>query len=468
MNKLLYIAYLIIFLVPFSSRGLGILPRSAVLVFELMSGIIFLAAIVYGAYRKSFSVPPKYLFLFVVVCLHFLAGAIANSMDPAAVFAGIRSYMKYTPFFLLPLAYSFSDKEMAGQFKFLLAVALLQLPLVIIEFFGLHWEQDIVGGLFGIGSFMSIFMVGTISVLIAFYFRERINVKTFLIMAFLIFIPTTLNESKGTTVLLVVSLLTIMLGTKLKRSQIVMATSTLAIMLSAFVVIYNTYFHSVAGTEDLTSFITTDPSKGIIFYLYSGDSMKVNPDAVLEPQSSIPGALPEFTPEEFHSRRIDAIILPLRVMSSDPTKLVLGLGIGNASEQMSSKFFSGKYSFLQQFDVLGNALSRFLWEIGILGVFLYLLFFFFIYKDARSLAQSDGLPGIFALGWSGVVVIVIVSLPYKNIFISETLSALFWYFSGYVVAKSYELKMRNAVQARKWDTYVNSGTTVDPSSRPAP
>jgi len=440
MNKLPYVVFLIVFFIPFFTRGLNILPGPTVLLFELMSGLIFVIALFYFAYHKSFSVSPKYLILFLVVCLHFTVGAVANSMDPATVFAGIRSYLKYMPLFFLPLVYAYSDKEFTGQLKFLTTLALLQVPLVIIEFFILGWGPDIVGGTFWLGSYMSIFMVSTIVVLIAFYFRERIDGKSFLMLALLIFIPTTLNESKGTVILLTLGILVIMLAGNLKRSQIIMATSILVIMISSFTVIYNMYFTSYASTAGgFWSFFTTNPA-GIENYLYSGDSKEIDPDTILEPPSSLPGALSSLEEEKYRSRRIDSIILPLRALSNDPVKLLLGLGIGNTSKSASMRFFAGQYSFLEEGDVLGSALSGFIWEIGILGVFLYILFFGFIYRDAKYLAKTEGLPGAFALGWTGVVVVILISLPYKNIFLSETLSVLVWYLSGYIAAKSYVMK----------------------------
>ncbi len=151
------------------------------------------------------------------------------------------------------------------------------------------------------------------------------------------------------------------------------------------------------------------------------------------------GARPFFSAEEFKARRIDVMILPLRVLSEDPVRLLLGLGIGNASLSKVD-LFSGKYSFLDEYDIFGNLISRFLWEIGLLGLLLYLLFFTFIFRDARHLAQNCGFTGAFALGWAGVVGIVILTLPYKNIFVSEPLSVLFWYLSGCIAAKNYAMK----------------------------
>ena len=79
-------------------------------------------------------------------------------------------------------------------------------------------------------------------------------------------------------------------------------------------------------------------------------------------------------------------------------------------------------------------LSILVWETGVIGLFLFLLFFYFIYQDAKSLSRNDSFPGIVAVGWSGVVIIVVLSIPYKNIMVFNVIGFLFWYFSGYVMA----------------------------------
>lgn len=465
MSKIPYVVILIVFFIPFLARGLSLLPGASVLLFEAISGLTLLVSLVYCAYHKSLFLSLKYLFLFLLLCLLFVAGAVVNAVDPAVVFSGIRSYVKYVPLFVLPLVYPFVERQINGQLKFLIALGLLQLPLVIIEFGVLHWGQDIIGGTFGIGSFMSIFMASAITILAAFYFRGRISGRMFFVLSASFFIPTTLNESKGTLLLLLAGLLSIMMGANLKRAQLIVASVALIVMSSCFVLFYDMLFNSVQGTGGYISFFSTDdPNKGIIKYLFKGDSIKVDPDTVLEAPSTLPGALPSFDAQEFGARRIDSMILPLRALAHDPVKLLLGVGIGNASVS-KGRSFSGQYSFLEEYQIFGNALSRFLWEIGVLGVFLYLLFFGFIYRDARYLMQNKGLPGALAHGWSGVTVIVILSLLYKNIFVSETLSALFWYFSGYIAAKSYSLRMESQSYQTQRQYRVSHASSVRPIDR---
>lgn len=441
-----YLVFLATFFVPFLAGRVNVLPGPAILVFELVSGFIFLVSILYLAVHRSILVKPKYLVLFLIVCLHFTAGIILNSVDAAVVFSGIRGYLKYVPLFILPLVYPFSESQINGQLKFLVALGLLQFPFLIVEKYILHWENDLLAGTMGIGSIMSIYLICIMVVLAAFYFCKRISAMTFILLTFVLFIPTTLNETKSTVILIVVGMLVVILGSGLKKTQIIAGMGVVAAMLAIFIVVYSYEFGSQRATsgKGLYSFIM-EPDTGIIHYLYSGDSEQIDTKNLLEPPSSVVGAITSleaqrFDDNLFRARRLDSIILPIRTLSGDPIKLLLGLGIGNASPSKIN-LFAGQYAFVGR-SLSSTAVSQFLWEIGIFGLILYLIFFYFIYRDARYLARSSSGNSALGLGWAGVVAIVVVTLPYKNIFYFDTICSLFWYLSGYIVAERCKMDLK--------------------------
>lgn len=437
MSKLPYAVFLVVFFIPFLTSVLSILPRSLNLIFELISGLILLAAFSYGAFHKTFNINIKYLILFIFLCGHFLAGALVNSVDAGTFFSGLRNYLKYMPLFFLPLVYQFTDQEIKEQMKFLIALALLQFPIVIVQKYILGWGPDPLAGTLVIGSIMSIYLVSCVVILSGLYFRERISGKTFLMLSLLCFVPTTLNETKGSIILMIVALLVVMIGTGLKKSHLIISTISMMVMSAIFIFVYNRTY-DVAGEEGLLNFFT-DVDRGVGFYLYSGDALNINPDDALESTSPIIGALPSLDIEEDRIRRLDAVVLPFRVLSDDPVKLFMGLGIGNASDS-SIHMLSGRYPYLAKLSKAMPALPLLIWEIGIVGLCIYLLFFFFIFMDSRYLAKTDGLSGPIALGWSGVVVLIVLSLPYKNFMIFNVLGALFWYFSGYIASEKFRIE----------------------------
>ena len=75
-----------------------------------------------------------------------------------------------------------------------------------------------------------------------------------------------------------------------------------------------------------------------------------------------------------------------------------------------------------------------------LGLALVLLTYYLIYRDALVTAASDDdVIGTLALAWAGVTVVITLATFYKSIMFSETISYLFWYFSGVVAAHRVRL-----------------------------
>lgn len=446
MNIIPYILFSSVFFLDFLSEDLGILPRQTTWFPELLSGFVLVAVIAHAAVKKSIAIHPKYVLLLVIFLMHLLAGIILNSVEPGTVFAGIRYYFKYAPFFLLPAVYSYSDREIRGQLKFLLALALIQFPVVIYQYFifddPLHTIQDpdLVSGTLQVGSILSIYLVSAISILLGFYIKQKIRPLHFFVLILLLFIPTTINETKGTLILLPISMIVIILTARVLREnakQLLPILAILPILFGAFLLVYNTYFAQGATRDRGLVAFFTDPERGIKHYLYSGDAETLDSASILRRGKTVVGERTDRDVGEGRIRRIDAAILPFRVLSTQPSKLLLGLGIGNVSESAIGRF-SGEYQDIQAMNATQIELAIMVWEIGIIGLLIFLLFFYFIYKDAKNLSRKNTLAGIVATGWTGIVVILVLSMPYKNIMAFNVIGFLFWYFSGYVVAKSIQ------------------------------
>ena len=444
MNIIPYILFSSVFFLDFLSEDLGILPRQTTWFPELLSGFVLVVVIAHAALKKSIVIHPKYVLLFVIFLMHLLAGIILNSVEPGTVFAGIRYYFKYAPFFLLPAVYNYSDREIRGQLKFLLALALIQFPVVIYQYFifddPLHTIQDpdLVSGTLQVGSILSIYLVSVISILLGFYIKQQIKSLHFFVLILFLFIPTTINETKGTLVLLPVSMIVIILTARVLREnakQLIPILAILPILFGTFLLVYNTYFAQGASRERGLVTFFTDPERGVKHYLYSGDAETLDSESVLRRGKIVVGERTDRDVGEGRIRRIDAAILPFRVLSNKPSKLLLGLGIGNVSVSFIGGF-AGEYEDIRAMNATQIELSIIVWEIGLLGLLIFLLFLYFIYKDAKNLSHRNSLAGFIAIGWTGIVVIFVLSMPYKNIMIFNVIGFLFWNFSGYVVAEN--------------------------------
>jgi len=427
MQKVLYLLFLCLFSLDYLSGVLHVISNKVTLAQEFLSlvaGIFVLAEL---ALKKLFSIHKKYIIFIIIFGLHIFTGFLINNESSGAIVAGMRGYLKYFPFFLLPIVYEFSEDQISRQLKFILFLAVLQLPITVIQRFVIYSNVatgDAVRGTLATSSILSIILISTITILFAFYLRKMIARPQFLWLLLILFIPTTINETKGTLVLLPVGVFLPLIFMRLREGEnkkLLPAMFITVILFGGFVQIYNAMTESLLTSHQKVSEFFTSPDS-IILYLAPRTSGKV----VKEEGEGPVG-------------RIDFIVSPLQRLSEDPVKLLVGLGMGNVT-QSPIDLLSGDYAYLRSERLVGNSISFMLWEIGILGVFLYFMVLYMIFSDARYLSDQDAISGTVALGWIGIVGIYSLSLFYKDIIPVNVISYLFWYFSGYVVANSYRYK----------------------------
>lgn len=440
MNKLVYMLFLSIFFLDYLSEEVGILPRQMTWIPELLSGTVLLISLLHVAKSKVLFVHPKYVLLFFIFCLHLVAGAILNSVDPGTAFAAIRYYFKYTPLFILPFVYEFSDDEIKGQLKFLLTIFLIQFPVTIYQKFFLVLPPDLVSGTMGVTPVLSFILISGIAVLLAFYLRNKIATKYFLPLVFFLFVPTTINETKATLIYFPVAFLIVIYlsGVWKKNIHKVVGVGLVAVvMFSAFSIIYNVYFTRVSGDEGVINFFTDLTNKGGAGrYFYKGNAEDVDVKSLLKDKETLVGVNSLNTLQRHQLRRVDSIILPFRALSERPSQLLLGLGLGSVQESFIDRF-SGKYKKIRMISPSDTLIVDLVWEIGLIGLGIYLLFSYFIFRDASRGAFVDSFQGNFSLGWSAVVILFLVSFPYVSFLSMNAMGFLFFYFSGYVAFNSY-------------------------------
>ena len=135
MNILLYVLFLSIFSLDWISFKLGGLPRIATWLPEILSLMAAVLVVMLFAMRKHFALKRKYLIFFSLFFMFILGGIIVNKVPSGVVLAGLRSNLKYLPFFFLPIVYVFSDEQISRQLKFLLVLSLIQCPVTIYQRF---------------------------------------------------------------------------------------------------------------------------------------------------------------------------------------------------------------------------------------------------------------------------------------------------------------------------------------------
>ena len=415
LSKLPYLLFPSIFFLDYLALDLGLISRKVTWLPELISGAALIMILLSAAANRSIALKPKFLTFFFVFGIHILVGIIVNMVSPGAIFAGLRTYLKYLPFFLLPAVYDYSDEEIKKQLKFLLFLAVLQFPVVLyqkfVQFSG-RGTGDVITGTVGESGVLSIVLICTIAVLLSFYLRKQVTTKVFLVLLFLLFIPTTLNETKVTVVLLPIALIVPLLFLRKKEGrfkQVVQIIVISSLLFAIFIPVYDT-LKGPRAAYGIVEFFSSE--KYLMRYIDAGGDKPA---------------------------RVDSLLMPFRVLSDDAIKFIMGLGIGNVSIS-SLKGFEGEYSYYYTAHGGGQTtVSYLMWELGIVGVLLSLLLFCLIFRDASYLRARGDIVGIIATGWIGVLAVLTITLFYKNIIVFSILSYLFWYLSGYLAAKRYRL-----------------------------
>lgn len=433
MQKIVYIQFVSIFLLDFLNKY-ALVPRQLTWLPDIISAFLFIAVIILLVTRRTVKIHISYLIIFSILLLHSLFSIIYNEVPSGAIFQAIRNYFKYIPFFLLPLAYSFSNEEIKKQIYLLGFLAISQLPIALYQRFiesAGSASGDAVRGTFGTSSLLSIFLICSFSLCIAFYIKKRITATRLLIFCVIFLFPTTINETKGTLFLLpfgllIPALITGSISDKIKRLLGTMGLGLILII--GFITIYDQFLDTSVKDD-----------KGLIDFLTRENRL----EGYLAPHAS--GLRTNLPPG-----RVDVIINPFKNLYHDPVHLAFGLGPGNVSTSFLGSKFSGKY--VDEFgEQMYLAMSNLLWEFGVLGTLLVLMLWFRIFKDSLIVAKNDNIVGSFALGWAGIMAVLTLSLFYKNIIQSDILSYIFWYYSGFIAVKSAEALLihKSKVAARR-------------------
>jgi hypothetical protein len=323
--------------------------------------------------------------------------------------------------FFLPAVFLFSDRQVQVQLYLLLGIAIVQLPLAIHQRLETRamgeYTGDWTSGTLLISSVMSTYLICCVCVLAAFYLRKRLNVGVFLLLTLLLLAPTTVNETKGSLVLLPVGLIVVFfVGSQAgaRAKNIVVAIGTLVIFAALFVPIYDHFIADKRPGASLTEFL--DPDRMEHYLLKDAE-----------------------VGEREEARRGDGVIVPVRSLSDDPVELVFGLGIGNVSHSQLGEKFTGRYYEIYS-PFLLHQFAKFVLELGFMGTALVLVLYWLVFRDSGVVAQkSKDAKGILALGWTGVTVIMTIGILYKEYAAFNSISFLFWFYAGLIAAERVRL-----------------------------
>jgi len=256
--------------------------------------------------------------------------------------------------------------------------------------------------------------VAAIGGAVVFFVRGRLKLTALIVLAAWMIVPTTINETKATVLLLPFALLMPALLMPHKERLLRKLVPIVGVGLlagAAFVVIYNDLSQYGEHGEPLGTFFT---SSDVRYYLYTGAANTEQP----------------------YVGRFDSIEIALKYTSQDPLRLAFGYGAGNVAESFLPQF-AGRYAdYFLRFGVGQTQITTFLWELGLAGLLAYLFLFYRVARDALTLARSSDPMAYLGQIWAVAMIIMTFGLVYKSVFSMNDCGYLFWYFSGVVASRA--------------------------------
>jgi hypothetical protein len=373
--------------------------------------ILFVPYILAIGSRERFRlVQPKYWLALLVLLFSMIGGLLVNGVEVGPAMAGLRMYLRILPLFVLPAVWRMEDGQLKHQLQLLLVLSLIQVPLAGLQRWQVwrsgHFSGDLVVGTLTESGVLSIFLVCVVVVLLGLAMRQVISKKTFTLLFFVLLIPTTINETKATVLLLPLGLFAVLMMGARRGKRLPILAGSLALLVAfgaIFIPVYNLMQTNNPYKKDITTFFTDKKQIG----------------SYLEAKRAGVGTVNQVG-------RVDALRIPVEYLAQDPVRLMFGLGIGNSSESSLGTSFSGKYALLFT-KIAITAFSTFMLELGLLGTAVVFLLYWMIFRDTLYVARNDtGLRGALAVGWTGVIAVMVVSTFYTNVQVFESLSFLFW------------------------------------------
>lgn len=418
MNYLVYGMLILCFTVDFAAQTFTFVPRLVTWTPELASGVLLLGLIGHLGARRI-EIPGKYVIWGLFMTLVIVAGILLNQVQPGAVFAGARKYFRYVPIFILPIVYRFSDAELKGQLKVLLALMLVQLPVAGFQrvvLFAQTNSGDVVEGTVMGSGHLSVILICAIAFLTTLYARGRLSVVQYALLAGLCFIPTTINETTATLFLLPIALavpFVLAIGAGARFARMVPLATIGVGLVAAFTITYAAQFDRWGG--DVTGVLR---GEGLEFLYRGADS---------DSRADMGKGMSEIG-------RWDSIMMPF-IQIDDPTKLLLGVGIGNANSTFN-ELLEGQYSDdVEAFGIDYTTISTLLWETGLLGVAMSCLFFYMIFSDALQMRKDPGLTGDLAVAVASIALILGATMLYTGIIGHNAVGFSMWLLFGHLVGR---------------------------------
>ena len=392
---------------------------------EAMSAVVILYVVIAGTRNRFRLVAPKYWLTFAAFAVVLLCGVINGAPGVGPVLSGSRFYLRAVPMFFLPAVFVPTENQLKQQFRWFLALALVQVPTSVYQRWVIQSEHrfsgdDVVGTVMDSG-ILSILLIGAVAVLTGFLLRRRIGAWQYAALSFVLLIPTSINETKVTVFFLpLVVLVTIWVGAAPGKRARNLAVALMGIVAlgALFVPVYNLtqVYNPFKNEKDIVGFFTDEKKLGK--YLSSdvgGIGTKKRPAGRRRRRSHrVPGA---------RSGAADVRPRPRLGIAVHPGEQLRGLVLSALPEIL---------------DPVIHILSSRVWRSrhgADRGAVLDGLF-----GHTGRGPPRPGLIGAFAVGWTAIVAMFVLCVVYTVFHEFTSVTYLYWYFSGLICARRVALE----------------------------
>lgn len=373
---------------------------------------------------------PVLFFLGVIV-----ASVLTNTPNVTQVLRACKSYtFLWSIFFIIAYA-GIKTEDLEKMFKFLIYIAYFQLPLVLYQFFVIAPQRSNLGGRFGVswdaivGGFggdpmgggasgtMAWFLVFVTVLCIAMHRFNALSRGTLFLVVIISLISIALAEVKIVVILLPLALSALYIPYLKKNPLLIPFGLGMGLLIGVGVLFGYSYLHGAGSSGfDLDQLINDA-------FWYSLDPNWINYET--GEMGRVASIAHWWSENGF----------------KDPLHTLIGHGPGSSSS--SAMFGAGEMARKYSFDINRSTLSIFLWDIGLLGLFAFLIIILNgiirAYRLSVNPKTSTKLKAIYQAIFGGLLMIIIM-LPYgKDVSEVPALGVLLMLFLGFL-SQAYRSK----------------------------
>lgn len=421
-NVLVIVTFLVCFLAAFLAKKLGLVTVYFALLPELMSGLALLVVLGRLMVGKRLQLDYKYFVFMALLPLTMAMGVVLQSVPLGPVVAGIRDYVPMLSLLLLGAIYPFTAQQIRKQIIVLILLLAIQVPIAVYQRF---WQfahkmhtGDVVMGTVTNSGMLSVLMIVGVTLMTVLYLRRRLSLLPYLAITAFLLVPTGLNETKATMAILPIGMLApvfFMRRSEQAWRRLLPLVAIFAVSGAGFIASYNYLMQAHRNPDNSLQDFWLEGR--VQDYLYRG---------ALEGDPRI--------------GRFDSMHIALRTLSETPARTAFGLGIGNVSPS-TLPGFDGEYAhYYGRFKVSFTQVTLLLWNMGVVGVLLYGLLYYALFRDALTLVRAGGVDAAIGQCWAPLVIIGTMALFYNSVLAMDELMYPFMLYGGIVARRAYQVR----------------------------